>query len=84
MSYMWKRQSSGAHVAERGVDPALGGDGVAAGRVDLGDAGGLQPGLDHADRGAQARAAGAHHQAVELVIGDRVGLGHGISFRARP
>jgi hypothetical protein len=72
-----------AHVAERGVDAALGRDRVRAGRIHLGDAGGPEARLDHADRGAQARAAGADDQAVVLVIDDRVSLGHGISFRAR-
>ena len=41
-----------AHVAEAGGDPALGGDGVAAGREDLGDAGGLQPRAGRAHRRA--------------------------------
>ena len=45
---------------------ALGGDGVAAHRVDLGDDGDTQPGigLGDGDRGAQARAAAAHEHDV--------------------
>ena len=65
----------GAHVAERGGDAALGGDGVAAGREHLGDAGGLQPLLGHAEGGAQAGAAGADDHDVEAVVGEVVG-GH--------
>ena len=33
----------------------------------LGDAGGLQPLLGHAEGGAQARAAGAHHDHVVIM-----------------
>ena len=40
---------------------------------DLGDAGGLQPGLGGAERGAQARAAGADHDHVEQVLRHRIG-----------
>jgi hypothetical protein len=65
----------GAHVPEAGGDAALGGDGVGAGREDLGDAGGLQALLGHAQGGAQAGAAGADHDDVEAVVGEVVG-GH--------
>src|SRR6185312_4108237 len=62
-----------AHVAEAGGDAALGGHGVRAGGEDLGDAGGLQPRLGAAERGAQARAPGAHHHDVVLVLDELVG-----------
>ena len=64
-----------AHVAEAGGDAALRGDGVAAGREDLGDAGGLQPGLGHAEGGAQAGAAGADDDHVVGVV-DELVCGH--------
>ena len=64
----------GTHIAERGGDAALGGDGVAAGREDLGDAGGLEAGLGAAQCGAQAGAARTHHDHVVGVVGQRVGL----------
>ena len=67
-----------AHVAERGADAALRGDGVAAGREHLGDAGGLQPGRAHAERGAQAGAAGADHHHVIGVVDDVVGADEGM------
>ena len=62
-----------AHVAEAGGDPALRGDGVASGREDLGDAGGLQPVLGRAHRRAEAGAAGADDDDVIGVIDDLVG-----------
>ena len=52
-----------AHVAERGADAALRRHGVAARREHLGDAGGRQARLGEAERGAQAGAAGADHDA---------------------
>ena len=52
------------HVAERGADTALGGDGVAAGRIDLGHAGRVEAGRGHAERGAQAGAAGTDDDDV--------------------
>ena len=73
VSYMCQRQSSCAHVAERGGDAALRRDRVRAGRKDLCDAGGLQPGLARAEHGAQPRAAGADHDHVVEVLGDRIG-----------
>ena len=63
-----------AHVAERGGDAALGGDRVRAGGEDLGDAGGLQARLAGAERGAQARAAGADDHHVIGVVGEGIGL----------
>ena len=71
-------------VAERGVDAALGGHGVGAGGVDLGDAGHPEPGLDHAHRRPQTGPAGADDEAVVMVIGDRIGVRHGLSSRSRP
>ena len=72
-----------AHIAERGRDTALGGDGVAAGGEDLGDAGGLQTLDRHAEGRAQTGAAGADHDDIVSVVDDRVGLGHRFSLRAR-
>ena len=65
-----------AHVAERGRDAALGRDGVGAGREDLGDAGGAQALLGHAEGGAQARPAGADDDDIVLMLDDLVGLAH--------
>ncbi len=62
----------GAHVAEAGGDPALRRDGVAAGREDLGDAGGLQARVGRAHGGAKSGAAGADHHDVITVIDDLV------------
>ena len=80
-----------AHVAERRGDAALRRDGVAARRKHLGDAGGLQARGAHAEGGAQAGAAGAHHHhvigVVDDVVGARGGQGdrvHQGSSRYRP
>ncbi len=62
-----------AHVAEAGGDPALRRDGMAAGREDLGDAGGLQPLLGRAHGRAKPGAAGADDDHVIAVIDDLVG-----------
>ena len=62
------------HIGERGGDAALRRDRVRAGREDLGDAGGLEPLLGHAERGAQASAAGADDHHVEFVVDIGVGL----------
>src|SRR5690606_1798339 len=70
-----------AHVAQRGGDAALRGHRVAAGREDLGDAGDLQALLGQAEGGAQAGAAGADHEHVELVFLDLVG-GHWLRLPA--
>ncbi len=61
-----------AHVAQRRGDAALRRDRVAAGREDLGDAGGLEAARGAFQRGAQAGAAGAHDDDVERMIGDRI------------
>ncbi len=70
-----------AHVAERSRDAALGGNGVAAGREDLGDAGGLQAGRSHAHGGAQAGAAGTDDDDIVIVVLDLVAGGHGVRLR---
>ena len=76
-----------AHVAERGGNAALRGNGVRAGREHLGDAGRAQAGLAAADHGAQAGAAGADHHHVVAVILDRVSFaadrGRTIGFSVR-
>ena len=64
------------HVAQGGRDPSLGGDGVAPGREDLGNAGGRQTGLGQTQGGAQARSAGADHNHVVGVIDNGVGVCH--------
>ena len=51
-------------VAERRVDAALGGAGVAAGRVELRDHADVGAGIVGLDRGAHAGAAGADDQDV--------------------
>ena len=53
-----------AGVAERGVDPALGGAGVAARRVELREEGDVGAGVERLDRGAHPGAAGADHEYV--------------------
>src|SRR5690606_26362401 len=73
-----------AHVAQRGRDAALRGDGVRAGGKHLGDAGGAQALLGKAEGRAQAGAAGADHDHVVLVFGDLVGVAHGRSLVASP
>ncbi len=64
----------GRIVAEARRDPALRRDGVAPGREDLGDAGGLQPRLGRAHRRAQARTARAHHHDIVGVVDNRIGF----------
>ena len=61
-----------AHVAERGADAALRGDGVTARRKQLGDARGRQARFRESERGAQARAAGADDDDVVGVIDEFV------------
>ena len=69
---MCQRQSSGAHVAERGADAALRRDRVAARREHLGEARGREALLREAERRAQARAAGADDDDVVGVIDEFV------------
>jgi len=61
-----------AHVAERGVDAALGRDGVGAGGEELGDAGCFEAGFGETDGCAEAGAAGAYDDGVVVVIYQRV------------
>src|SRR6185503_2427356 len=61
------------HVAERRRDSTLRRHGVAARGEHLGDAGGLEAVVGHAESGAQARATGADDDDVVLVLDDRVG-----------
>ena len=70
------------HVLERGGNAPLRGDRVRARRKDLRDAGGLQALLGHAKRGAQARAAGAHHDDVKLMVDSGIAIaGRGTFLR---
>src|SRR5260370_10493458 len=64
------------HVAERRADAALRGNRVAACRKDLGDAGGVQPRRDHAQRRPQSGAAGPEDDHVKRVVDDVVAVGH--------
>ncbi len=61
-----------AHVAECSGDSALGCNRMAAGREDLGDAGGLKSLLGGAHRRAKARAPGANHNHVISVVDDLI------------
>lgn len=67
------------HVAEGGVDAALGSDGVAPRREQLGDDGGLEALSDQAEGGAQASSASAHDDGVVRVVDDGVVLGERLS-----
>ena len=70
-----------AHIAEGRADASLSGDGMAAGREHLADAGGLQTGHGHAEGRAQPRAAAPDNDDVIVVLVDRICLGHAFSFR---
>src|SRR5208282_4389004 len=61
------------HVAERGGDAALRRDRVAARGEHFADAGRLQPGGTHAERGTQAGTTGADHHDVVGVVHHVVG-----------
>ncbi len=63
----------GSHVADRGGDAALRRDRMRARREHFGHAGRLEAGLRAAERRPEARAAGAHHDHVIDVLGDRIG-----------
>ena len=80
-----------AHITQRRADTALRGDGVAARREYLGDAGGLQAGRTHAEGCAQPGAAGADHhhviRVIDNVVSARRGQSDGVHrcpFRYRP
>ena len=64
VSKAWLSERVVADVAERGVDPALGGAGVAARRVELRDDGDVGAGVERLDRGAHPGAPGADHEYV--------------------
>ncbi len=64
----------GRHVGERSGDAALRRDRVGARRENLGDAGRAEPLFRHAERCAQTRAAGTHHDHVIGVIDVGVSL----------
>ncbi len=63
----------GRVVLQARRNAALRRDGVAAGGEHLGDAGGLEPGLGAAHRGAQAGAAGADDDSIIGMVDDLVG-----------
>ncbi len=56
------------HVAERGVDAALGGDCVASRGEELGDASRVEAGLGQAEGGTQTGAAGADNERIVLMV----------------
>jgi hypothetical protein len=58
------------HVGQRGVDAALRGNGVRAGREDLGDDRHAQVGAGQLQRRVQAGAAGTDDQGVEFSVWD--------------
>mmetsp|Transcript_14923 Transcript_14923/g.28470 ORF Transcript_14923/g.28470 Transcript_14923/m.28470 type:complete len:393 (-) Transcript_14923:204-1382(-) len=58
----------GAHVAQRGVDAPLGGDGVRAGGEEFGEAGGAEARFGEAHGRAEAGAAGADDEGVVRVV----------------
>ena len=62
------------HVLQRGGNTALGRHGVRAGREHLGDAGGLETLLSHAQRCAQTGTTGAHDDDIELMVNISVGF----------
>src|SRR5204862_4648288 len=73
----------GAHVAERGADAALRGDGVAARRKYLAQASRRESLLREPERGAQARAARSDDDHVVGVIDELVFFGHFLKIQTR-
>ena len=67
----------GFHVAERGRNAALGGAGVRARRIELGDHGGLYA-LAGVQGGHEAGSAGAHDERVKLMM-----VNHGVCLVSR-
>ena len=57
----------GAHVGQRGGNATLRSNRVRAGRKHFGDTGSAQPLLGHAQRRAQTRTAGPHHNHIVIV-----------------
>src|SRR6516162_987753 len=64
------------HITERRTNAALRCNGMTAGREDLADARGLQPGGGHAEGRTQSRAAATDHDDVIAVVLDRIRLAH--------
>ncbi len=56
------------HVAERGVDATLGGDGVGSGREELGDTGSVESSLGQAKGGTETGATGAYDEGIVFVV----------------
>ena len=56
------------HVAERGVDAALGGDRVTPRGEELGNAGRVEASLGQAEGGAQTGAAGTDDERIVLMV----------------
>ena len=67
------------HVAERRRNAALRRHRVATGGEELAHACGLEPCLGEAERRAQPGAAGADHDHVVVVLGDRVSGSHALT-----
>src|SRR5690606_27091779 len=64
------------HIAEAGGDAALRGDGVAAGRKDLGDAGSLEALFGRAHGRTEAGAPGTHDDDVVAMVDDFICVRH--------
>lgn len=60
------------HVAERGVDTALGGNRVRPSREELGDARGLEAGLGQTEGSSETGTASTNDDGVVLVVNNRV------------
>ena len=65
-------QLSGAHIASEAAMPPWAATVCERVGKHLGDAGGLEALLGHAERGAQPGAAGAHDDDVEMVVDEAV------------
>ena len=73
-----------AHIAERRADAALRRDGMAAGREDLADAGGLEPRNGHSQCRPQTGAAAPDNDDIVSVMLDRIGGAHDSSPSCLP
>lgn len=56
------------HVSEGSIDTTLCGDSVASGREQLGDAGGVEPGLGQTEGGTKTRTASSNYNGIVLVV----------------
>ena len=56
------------HVAQRGIDATLGGDGMTSGREELGNAGRVEAGLGETKGSSETRAAGADDEGIVMVV----------------